>query len=104
MHLYVSLDFYAYQSVFFAATYHLCIIHSTVSYFTSGFGAGDIIMSSYLSNAISFQVVIYSHIHFYNIQCFIMIIPLNILILYVKTCIFSCDFTTLTILYIHVHI
>ena len=51
------------------------------------------------------------YLHFQNIQRFNMAIPLKILILYMKililymiTCIFSCAFTKLTILYIHVHI
>ena len=39
MHLYISLGFYAFQSVFFAVIYDLWIIHS--SYFISGFGAGN---------------------------------------------------------------
>ena len=37
MHLFVSLGFYVFQSVFFATTYHMCFTHS--SYFISGFGA-----------------------------------------------------------------
>ena len=40
MHLHVFSDFYAFQIVFFATTYHLCIIHSR--YFIFGFGAGHI--------------------------------------------------------------
>ena len=43
MQIYLSLDFYAFQSIpeyFFATTYHMFIIHS--SYLISGFGAGNI--------------------------------------------------------------
>ena len=39
MHLYISLSFYAFQSVFFAAIYDVWILHS--SYFIFGFGAGN---------------------------------------------------------------
>ena len=45
------------------------------------------------------------HLHYQNIQCFIMAMPLNIiLILYVITCTFSCDFIKLTFLYTGIHV
>ena len=46
-----------------------------------------------------------AHLLFYrNIQCFTMAMPFNmILTLYVIPCKLSCDFSKLTILYIHVH-
>ena len=40
MQLYVYLVFYAFHSVNFATTYHLCIIHN--SYLILGFGAENI--------------------------------------------------------------
>ena len=51
------------------------------------------------------QLVI-SYLLFYRkIQCFTMAMPFNmILILFVIPCELSCDFSKLTILYIHVHI
>ena len=51
------------------------------------------------------QVVINYQLFYRNIQCFTMAMPFNmILTLYVIPCKLSCDFSKLTILYIHVHI
>ena len=101
MPLYISLGFYAFQSVFFAVIYDLWIIHS--SYFISGFGAGNKMVDPLRSHIILFK---YSNLLFYrNIQCFTIAMPFNmILTLYVIPCKLSCDFSKLTILYIHVHI
>ena len=43
MQIYLSLGFYAFQSIFSATTYHMFIIHS--SYLISGFGAGNIFLN-----------------------------------------------------------
>ena len=51
------------------------------------------------------QVVINYLLFYRNNQCFTMAMPFNmILILYVIPCKLSCDFSKLTIFYIHVHI
>ena len=98
MHLYISLGFYAFQSVFFAVIYDLWIIHS--SYFISGFSAGNKMIDPLRSHILINYLVFYR-----NIQCFTMAMPFNmILTLYVIPCKLSCDFSKLTILYIHVHI
>ena len=68
MNLYISLGFYAYQSVFFAVTYALWIIHS--SYFISGFDAGNI-MIDFLCSHIGIVQVVIKYLLFYRyIQCF----------------------------------
>ena len=101
LNLYISLGFYAFQSVFFAVIYDLWIIHS--SYFISGFGAGNKMIDPYVHLIV--QVVINYLLYYRNIQCFTMAMPFNmILTLYVVPCELSCDFSKLTILYIHVHI
>ena len=89
MHLYISLGFYAIQSVFFAVIYVLWIIHS--SYFISGFGAGNEMIDplcSHIAIAFSFVQVVINYLLFYrNIQCFTMAMPFTmILILYVIPC------------------
>ena len=51
------------------------------------------------------QVIINYLLFYRNIECFTMAMPFNmILILYVIPYKLSCDFSKLTILYIHVHI
>ena len=57
------------------------------------------------------NLIVSPYLHFQYIQRFNVAISIKILILYMKilimymiTCIFSCAFTKLTILYIHVHI
>ena len=101
MHLYISLGFYAFQSVLFCCQkYDLFIIHS--SCFISGFGAGNKMTDSYVyilampSNFIKLYLLFYC-----NVQCLIMAMPFTIiLIMYVIPCKLSCDFSKLTILYI----
>ena len=67
MHLYISLDFYAFQSVFFAVIYDLWIIHS--SYFISGFGAGNKMID--LCSHIAIVQVVINYLSCYRyIQCF----------------------------------
>ena len=99
MHLYISLGFYAFQSVFFAVIYDLWIIHN--SYFISGFGAQNKMIDPRATFTYIVQVLINYLLFYRNIQCFTMAMPFNmILILYVIRCKLSCDFRKLTILYI----
>ena len=42
--MYVSLGFYAFQSEFFATTYHFCVLNIVIINFISGFGAGNILL------------------------------------------------------------
>ena len=56
MHLYISLGFYAFQSVFFAVIYDFWIIHS--SYFIFGFGAENKIIDLLCSHIGIVQVVV----------------------------------------------
>ena len=101
MHLYISLCFYAFQSVFFAVIYDLWIIHS--SYFISGFCAGKNDRPPTFTYIV--QVVINYLLFYRNTQCFTIALPFNmILTLYVIPCKLSCDFSKFTILYIHVHL
>ena len=103
MHLYISLGFHAFQSVFFTVIYDLWIIHSR--YFISGFGPGNKMIDLLCSHIGIVQVAINYLLFYRYILCFTMAMPFNmILILYVIPCKLSCDFSKLTILYIHVHI
>ena len=77
-YLYI-LSFLRFPEYFFATSYHMCIIHS--SYLISGFGAGNIFLNSLLmpvNYTLSSQ-----HLYLLIIQCLIMAMPSNILILYV---------------------
>ena len=62
MHLYISLGFYAFQSVFFAVIYDLWIIHS--SYFISGFDAGNKMID--LCSHIGIVQVVINYLLFYR--------------------------------------
>ena len=81
MQIYLSLGFYAFQSIFFATSYHMFIIHSV--YLISGFGAGNIFFNILLMPAN--YTLCSQHFYFQSILCFIMKMPPNILILYVIT-------------------
>ena len=72
MHLYVYL-ISTLSSVFFATKNHLCIIHN--SHVIWGFGAGNICPHILV---LSFNCILSS-----NIQCFMMVMPLKMFILYV---------------------
>ena len=72
MQIYLSLDFCAFQSIFFATTYHMFIIHS--SYLISGFGVGNIFLNILLMPV---NYTLCSQ-HFQSILCFIMAMPPNI--------------------------
>ena len=101
MHLYISLGFYAFQSVFFDVIYDLWIIHS--SYFIYFIWCGKQIDRPPTFTHIV-QVVINYLLFYRNIQCFTMAMPFNmILILHVILC-KLCDFSKLTILCIHMYI
>ena len=81
-HNYANLSifrFLRFPEYFFAATYHMFIIHS--SYLISGFGAGNIFLNILLMPV---NYTLCSQ-HFQSILCFIMAMPPNILILYVIT-------------------
>ena len=74
MHLYVSLDFYDFQSVFFATMCHVCILY--IGVFLSVVLVREIYVFIYWEcYLILFQVAI--------IYIFIMAVPFKILILYV---------------------
>ena len=61
-------------------------------------------MIVFLYSHIGIVQVLINYLLFYRyIQCFTIAVPFNmILILYVLPCKLSCDFSKLTILYIHV--
>ena len=72
--MYVELVAYAFQSVCFSTTYHLYIMHT--SYFISGFGAGNICLHILIMPVN--LILSIPHLHFQNIQCFILTMPLKI--------------------------
>ena len=76
MNIYISLGFYAFQSIFFATTYHMCFIHS--SYLISGFGARNIFLNILLIPVN--YTLLSQHLYFQSIQCLIMAMPPNIYI------------------------
>ena len=62
MYLYVSLSFYAFESVFFSVIYNLWIIR--ISYFISRFGAGNKMID--LCSHIGIVQVVINYMLFYR--------------------------------------
>ena len=86
----------------FLLLHNICDTSVHSSYFISGVGVENICLHILV---MPLNFILSRHQLHYQIKlCFIMAIPLKSVILYVVACIFSCDFTELTILYIRVHI
>ena len=77
MHFIYILDFYAFQSVFFATIFNKHVIHN--SYFFSDFGAGKNMIDPYVILAMPFNSILSCNLSFVlsKYPMYIMVMPLD---------------------------